>query len=254
MQVTRLRAWLALLGVGMILLAFAVWGFTGRIQVTTEGRGILLKGETGITTVKTTLRGQISDLYVDVEDIISAGEIIARIQDESGSLIPVTTLHGGRVLETLVSSNELVEPGQRLIILEPSGDDTELRAIFYLPISEGKKVRPGMSVQVRPDTVNAQEFGVMVGWVTRVGEFAENRESINRVLENEELTQSFFEVTNNAPLEVHVQFIPSRTTFTGYRWTTPEGPALEVRSGTLANATIVLSDEIPLTLIFSPRR
>lgn len=251
MQVTAPRAWIALIGLLIIIAAFVMWGFTGSIQVTTTGRGLLLKGGTGITTVNAPSKGQLNDLYVDVDDIVGAGEIIARIQGDTGEIVPVRALLGGRVIETLVSADELIETGQRLVILEPTGEDVELEAIFYLPASEGKKVLPGMRVQVQPDTVSAEEFGVMKGWVTSVGEFPESQESMTRVLENDELTTYFFGLTDNAPLEIRVQFIPSRTTPTGYQWTTPKGPDLEIRSGTLAHASIMLSDEAPINLIFS---
>ena len=252
LQVTAPRAWIALLGLGILIGAFLIWGVTGSIQVTTQGRGILVKGE-GITTLNAPSAGQLSDLYVDVDDTVGPGEIIARIENAAGETIPVRSLLGGRVIETLVSADEVMEAGQRMVILEPTGDDVELEAIFYLPASEGKKVRPGMQVQVQPDTVSPEQFGVMVGWVTQVGEFTESRESMTRVLENGELTDYFFDLTDNAPLEIRVQFVPSRTTATRYRWTTPQGPDLEIRSGTMAYATIMLSDEAPIDLVFSAR-
>lgn len=252
MQVTAPRAWIALLGLGILIGAFVIWGVTGSVQVTTDGRGILIKGA-GITTINAPSAGQVNDLYVGVDDTVGPGEIIARIQDRDGNTIPVRSLLGGRVIETLVSADEVIIAGQRMVILEPTGDDIELEAIFYLPASEGKKVRPGMQVQVQPDTISREEFGMMIGWVTSVGEFTESRESMTRVLENDELTDYFFDLTDNAPLEIRVQFIPSRLTATRYRWTTPQGPDIEIRSGTLAHATIMLSDEAPIDLIFSAR-
>lgn len=252
MQVTSPRAWIALLGLVILIGAFVIWGITGSVQVTTDGRGILIKG-TGITTINAPSAGQINDLYVGVDDTVAPGEIVARLQDAAGNSVSVTSLLGGRVIETLVAADEVVTTGQRMVILEPTGDDVELEAIFYLPASEGKKVRPGMQVQVQPDTVSSEEFGMMLGWVTSVGEFTESRESMTRELENDELTEYFFGLTDNAPLEIRVQFIPSRTTATRYRWTTPKGPDLEIRSGTLAYATIILSDEAPIDLVFSAR-
>ncbi|NJR12959.1 hypothetical protein HC776_03700 [bacterium] len=171
MQVTTPRAWIAVLGLLVILVVFGVWGFTGSIQIVTSGRGLLLKGGQGNDTINAPASGLLNDLYVDVNDIVGAGEIIARIENDAGEIVPVRTLTGGRILETLVSSNEKIEDGQTMVIIEPTGEDVELEAIFYLPTSEGKKVRPGMSVQVQPDTVSVEESGVMRGWVTSVGEF-----------------------------------------------------------------------------------
>lgn len=251
MQVTSPRAWLILLGLVVILAAVIVWGFTGSIATTVAGEGILLRGGTSITNFPSPATGILNDIYVNVEDVVESGQIIARIQDETtGENTAVRSTFSGRILEILVSQDSLLRLGQSMMIIEPIAEDTDLEAVIYLPATEGKKVRPGMPVQLLPATVRAEEVGVMLGWVISVGEFPESQESMNRVMENDDLTTYFFSLTDSAPIEIRVTLVPHRHTATGYKWTTPNGPAEELRSGTLTQANIIIDQQSPVNLIF----
>jgi hypothetical protein len=251
MQVTSPRAWIALVGVLVLLSVVVFWGFAGSVPITIRGEGILLRGGSGITSITAPADGIVSDIYVGIEDVVESGQVIARIQQtDVAENIPVRTTFSGRILEILAAQDVLVQLGQPMLVIEPStGEDFE--AILYLPASDGKRVQPGQKVQLLPSTVRAEEVGVMQGWVTSVGEFPESKESMSRLLDNQSLIDYFFNTTNNAPIEVRVMLIPSRTTPTGYQWTTPQGPDTELRSGTLTVGTIILSEQAPINLIFS---
>ncbi|MCU0512098.1 MAG: NHLP bacteriocin system secretion protein [Anaerolineae bacterium] len=252
MQVTSPQAWLALLGVLLLLVALVTWGFVGSIPVTVAGQGIFLRGGAGITSITAPTTGLLNDLYVSPREQVESGQVIGRIVNESSNEnIPILATFSGRIIEILVSRDDFLRTGSVMMTIEPISDDTDLEAILYLPAADGKKVQPGMAVQLVPDTVRAEESGVMLGWVVAVGEFPESQESVNRVLENDNLTQRFFDATDNTPIEVRVQLVPDRHTISGYRWTTPAGPDTAIRSGTLATATIILSQQPPVRLIFS---
>lgn len=251
MQVTSPRAWIILLGIGILLGALVIWGFTGSIPITVSGEGILLRGGAGITSVTAPIAGLLSDIYVNVKEEVESGQVIARLQrEDTGETVPVRSTFTGRIIEIVVSKDAFLRTGQQMMTIEPISQDNDLEAIIYLTATEGKKVAPGMQVQILPGTVRAEEVGVMLGWVTAVGEFPESRDSMNRVLENDELTDFFFDTTDNAPIEIRVQLVPARN-ITGYKWTTPNGPNTEIRSGTLASATIILRQQSPVNLIFS---
>lgn len=249
MKVTSSRSWLALLAISLLIGAAAVWGWLGRIPTTVTGEGILLKG--GINNISATAAGQLDDIYVNVGEIIEKGQVVTRVLTNSGENIRVESPLAGRVIEVRASGGSFVEVGTPLINIEPSGADVkDLEAILYLPASEGKKIQPGMKVQIVPSTVRAEETGVMLGWVLSVSEFPESQESMRRLLENEDLVARFFNVTDNAPIQVRVDLTPSRETVSGYKWSSPDGAQIEVQSGTLFEATIILKEQAPLQLIF----
>ena len=78
MQVTTPRGWIALLAFGALLLTAIIWGCAGRIPETVHGQGILIKSG-GVLQVVPSAGGRITDIAASVGDVVSAGQIVARI-------------------------------------------------------------------------------------------------------------------------------------------------------------------------------
>lgn len=249
MKVTTPRSWLALLGLLAILAAVTVWGFLGSIPITVDGQGILIRGG-GINSIASPVEGQITDIYVDVGETIEEGEVVARVLNpQTSENTPVISSFNGRVLEIRFSAGSPVEIGTPLISVEPRGRQIkDLEAIVYVSPTDGKRIRPGMEVQIAPRTVRPEEVGYMLGRVISVGQFPESEQSMLRVLSNPDLVREF--LTDSAPIQVRVDLIPSSDTLSGYRWSTPQGPDSEIQSGTLASAIIQLEQQRPIELIF----
>jgi len=78
MQVTTPRGWVALLALSVLLLTAVVWGCVGRIPETVHGQGILVKSG-GVLQVVPSASGRVTDIAVSVGDLVSAGQIVARV-------------------------------------------------------------------------------------------------------------------------------------------------------------------------------
>jgi HlyD family secretion protein len=76
MTVTSPRAWIALCGIGVLLLYTLVWSIFGQIPDKVAGTGILIRGG-AIYDVVAVGSGRISEIKVNPGDIVSAGEVIA---------------------------------------------------------------------------------------------------------------------------------------------------------------------------------
>jgi HlyD family secretion protein len=76
MTVTSPRAWIALCGIGVLLLYTLVWSIFGEIPDKVAGTGILIRGG-AIYDVVAVANGRIAELKVQPGDIVSAGEVIA---------------------------------------------------------------------------------------------------------------------------------------------------------------------------------
>lgn len=249
MKVTSPRSWVALLGLMVLLAAVVLWGVFGEVPITVEGEGILIRGG-GINSIASPVAGQISDMYIEVGDSINEGDVIARILDpSSGENVRVISTFTGRVLEIRFAAGNPVEIGTPLISIEPRGRQIkDLEAVLYLSPTDGKRIRPGMEVQLAPRTVRAEEVGYMLGRVISVGEFPESEQSMLRVLSSPDLVRQF--LGEVAPVEVRVDLIPSADTISGYRWSTPQGPDSQIQSGTLASAIIQIDQQRPVELVF----
>ena len=70
----------------------------------------------------------------------------------------IVSPYTGTVLETKVGIWEMTEQRKPILSLELTGDDFKnLESVIYVAAADGKKVKPGMDVQVSPTTVRAEE-------------------------------------------------------------------------------------------------
>jgi HlyD family secretion protein len=81
-QVTDPRGWLALAGLGALLLTTIAWGIWGSIPTEAQGDGILLR-QGGISDLVSNAAGQVQEMLVGVGDVIEKGQPVARIQQDA---------------------------------------------------------------------------------------------------------------------------------------------------------------------------
>lgn len=248
-RVTRPRSWLSLLALSLVLLAALVWGFLGRLPVQVTGQGILLSAN-GLHSIVSPVTGQVVGVDFGVGDVVQAGQIVAHVS-ESGQAdaLPVISPYSGRIVERLVDVGSPIEKNAPLLNLEglnPEGR-VDLEAVIYMDPAEGKKIHPGMEVQVSPSTVRREEYGFMLGQVASVGQFPATPQGMLRVLGNSELVKTL--AGGGAPIEVRVTLVPDADNPSGYAWSSPSGPPMQVDSGTLCDASITLEQRRPIGLM-----
>jgi len=78
LQVTSPMGWISLAGLGIVLAFAVVWSVVGKIPITVEGQGILIRGAE-VFDVTSGAQGRISEITVKAGDRIQAGQVIARI-------------------------------------------------------------------------------------------------------------------------------------------------------------------------------
>jgi len=81
-QVTDPRGWLALTGLGALLLAAISWGIWGSIPTESQGEGILLR-QGGVSSLVSAANGQVEEILVGVGDVIEKGQPVAKIRQDS---------------------------------------------------------------------------------------------------------------------------------------------------------------------------
>jgi HlyD family secretion protein len=151
----------------------------------------------------------------------------------------------GRVLEVKISSGSVLAVGTAVVEIESEGRNLE--AVIYIPAEQGKKIRPGMQVNLEPSTVKREEFGMMLGTVETVSDFPMTPQGMSAVLHNENLVTRFSR--NGAPYAATIVLEDDLTTATGYRWAVGKGPGIRLTSGTLARAEITTRRQRPLDLV-----
>lgn len=251
LKVTSPMSWLALVGLGSLVIMAVIWSVVGTIPTEITEPTILLKGG-GVKNILSTYEGQVVALFINENDVVAEGDIIATISPIGTSdTFDVVSPYTGRILGLKADTGTLVRRGDALASLEFVGEDVALEAILYLPPSEGKMVQPGMAVKIAPVTVHTEEFGYLLGSVKSVGEFPSTYEEMVLTLGSDDLIQALD--TAQAPIEVRVSLQEDGTTASGYRWSASDGPVFQMSSGTLGTATVTVERQRPIEL-FLPLR
>jgi len=123
----------------------------------------------------------------------------------------------------------------------------KLEAILYVSIDDGLRIRPGMTAQVSPNSVQQEEYGLMWGKVASVKGVPSTANEMLQVLGNDSLVNAL-----NAAgklVEVRVQLTSDESTPSGYQWTSVTGPPHEIHSGTLGDGIIVVDQQRPIEII-----
>lgn len=157
----------------------------------------------------------------------------------------VISLYSGRVLETLAKAGDLITSGNPLLTLELS--DTELEAVIYVSAGEGKKVLPGMPVEVIPATYEKAEYGFMMGKVKVVSDFPATHQAMMNVLENEALVQKLAKA--GPPTTLYATLARTTNTVSGFRWSSSAGPPALIHAGTICSANVIVLEQRPISLV-----
>ncbi|MBA3532690.1 MAG: NHLP bacteriocin system secretion protein [Ardenticatenales bacterium] len=246
-QMATPRGWLAFLALVALLAAVIAWGFLGRIPIQIAGPTILLKTG-GVKNIVSLYPGQVSQLLVQAGDIVHKDQVVAYLvapgESERQELV---SPYDGRILELRTSEGSLVDIGASLMSLELVGEKVQLQALMYVPAADGKKIEPGMTVQVAPATVRREEFGFLLGKVGAVGDFPATYQGMYRTLGSDELIRALG--AGETPVEVLIELVPDPNTPSGYLWSSSQGPADSLQSGTLGSATVIIGEQRPVDLV-----
>lgn len=209
------------------------------VQLAAEAGQVLNRNRQGTQESETLLTG--------------AERELEQMESELRTTSDVTSPYTGRVLEVIVEQGSMVDRGQPILIVDMTGKAVMgLEAILYIPSIHGKKIRPGMEVQIAPSTVKKEEFGYLLGTVTYVSDFPVTPQGMRRVLKNEQLVTTLSGA--DAPYEIHVDLLPESGNVSTYRWTSAEGPPIRIQSGTLATAGVVVERRRPILMVIPQLR
>ncbi|HOT74859.1 MAG TPA: NHLP bacteriocin system secretion protein [Candidatus Wallbacteria bacterium] len=185
-----------------------------------------------------TIDGQIK------ENTDNLNTLVKKYEDSSKIISP----YAGKVVQIVAAIGKSVASGEAIVTLELIGKNIkDIEAIVYVPIGEGKLVKPGMDIRISPTIVKKEEYGFILGKVTKVSEYPVTSARILELLANDQLVSS---ITNSgAVLEVKADLISDKTTYSGYKWSTEKGPPLKIQSGTFCESLVTYKTERPINLV-----
>jgi biotin carboxyl carrier protein len=173
---------------------------------------------------------------------------IMSLEEEYDFKTKIISPYNGRILEILVDDGSFIKQGHPILDLELISDNkNDLRAVIYVSSLFGKKVSNGMTAYIDPAIVKKEEFGYIEGEVVFVSEFPASNSSMMRVLKNEKLIESLS--SYGAPIEIQIKLLADQVSNNGYKWTLAKNNPIKLRSGTICEASIVIRNHSPISLI-----
>jgi NHLM bacteriocin system secretion protein len=173
---------------------------------------------------------------------------IVTIKDEIERKTRVIATRDGIISEVEANIGELWNgPMMRMLPLEGTETRT-LTGDLYIRSEDGKKIRPGMFVEIIPSTVRVQRDGYIFGRVVDVSVIPATREGMMRRLKNSSLVDQLMK--DGPPFEIAVS-LERAATPSGYRWSSGPGPNIEISNGTLIQGRVVVSS-IPIFALAIP--
>ena len=170
-------------------------------------------------------------------------ELRVRYETES----QVLSEHDGQILEVTAALGEQVAIGHRLGKMEIE-DASALIAVAYFPIKDGKKINSGFKIRVSPSTVEREREGSMLGRVTRVSDYPVTTEAAANEIGDVEIARALLQ--GEARIEVRASLDIDDESFTGYAWTSGDGPdSVLITAGTTATARVTIEEVRPITLV-----
>lgn len=188
---------------------------------------------------------RVEELFVKEQEIRREEGKLRALQTRHALESEVYSPYDGRIVELTGDPGMITQVGAPLCSVEVL--EGKIEAVLYLPAAEGKKVSPGMQVEITPSTVKREEFGFVVGRVRTTSGFLASEEGIRRLLPNKALVDKL--TKEGVSVEVMVDLETDEATPTHYRWSSGKGPSGELQSGTLCTAYVRVREQPPITLV-----
>ena len=167
--------------------------------------------------------------------------LTARLGDEGVIRAPAA----GQVTEVKLNAGDIVAAGTPLATLTPDAD--KLVALLYVPAADGKRIQPGMAVEIQPSTVERALYGHIRGTVLAVAPLPATAAGMRRLLRNDQLVTEL--TAGGAPVEVRVALERDAGTASGFAWSASKGPATHIGAGTIVSGRVVVEERRMIGLL-----
>jgi len=206
LQVTRLRGWLLLVAVALVMAAGGVWSVVGSIPVTSQGQGVLMPAREP-SVVRAPWSALVAELKVAEGDAVVEGQPLARLYTTAGDggageWATLTAPADGRVYAVLVASGETVPAEAPLLRL--TAPDAALAATLFLAPAAARRVAPGMPVRLSPQQTGNRGGARVTGTVVRVAALPSSAASLERLVDDRRLAASLAEAGLRLRVDVRI--------------------------------------------------
>jgi hypothetical protein len=284
LPITAPISWMGLIAVAVMLFAVVLWSIFGAFTVKADGLGLIMD-PSGVVNVTSLSGGKLDKIYVHSGDKVEKGERIAHIEQAQESAATrmaqygpelatsgrdamnrvqeydmrrsqknaaeyITSSHDGIVDEILVTEGTNVGGGTPICTLRLAGGGKDLKGVLYVPVDKGKRIKPGMTIQLAPNGVDVSQTGSLLGTVRSVSQYPISAQAMQKRLGNDHLVQFILSATKSAVMEVSFDLVKDESSESGYLWTSSVGEHKPVTAGSFCTGSIIIERKPPISKVF----
>lgn len=181
-------------------------------------------------------------------EIAEVDRAIAQLKQQIEEKSVIRSPQDGSILDMSGVLGQVVNSGTHLGTLQTGGSEPlVLTGMTYFEVKDGKQIKPGMKVQLTPDTVKRERFGGIVGTVKSVSPYPITTSRAAAKLGNSDLAETLTGKAARVEVVVDLQSEPSNVS--GYKWSSSKGPDSKLTPGTTASIRVTVEEQAPITFL-----
>ena len=276
--------WVAGAVIGVLLCSVLVWSIFGSFTESVDGMGLIMDSN-GVVNVSHVVGGKVNAVHVKTGSHVHKGDLVAslekaseeadaRMAKDSMGLASserdavhsayeyatkkyqkevtqkVHSKYDGIVDEVMVDVGSIVASGSPICSIRLDQGTDELSGIFYIPVKSGKRVQPGMTIQLAPNGVDTTETGSLIGVVRSVSQYPISGQGVRLGVGNQELAQYIMKQKDTALMEVRFDLVRDASSDDRYLWTSIVGEHPTITPGSFCTGSIVVERKPPIEKVF----
>ena len=284
LPITTPISWMALVAVLMLLFSVVLWSIYGAFTVKADGMGLIMDSAGGLD-ISHVATGKIAHLYVKPGDKIRKGDLIAYMEQSSQSADTRMAQYGmglassdrdamnrvyqynakeyqqtvaediysdydGIVDEVMVDEGSMISAGTPICSVRITQNRDDMTGLLYIPVDKGKRVQPGMTIQLAPNGVDVSQSGSLLGVVRTVSQYPITAQGIGQHLGNTQLAQFILQAQQGAVMEVTFDLVKDADSESGYLWTSKVGEHKPITPGSFCTGSIIIERKPPIEKVF----
>ncbi len=151
----------------------------------------------------------------------------------------------GVINQLLARPGTYLFPGTSVatVVTESKRDDV---LGFFSPFN-GKRIDNGMIAFISPSIAKKELYGTIESKVQGVSEYPLDIKTLTSVLKEPDLAKLFSK--NGPPIMCKLSLERDTGTYTGFKWTSRNGPHFKITNGTICDISVVVQKRKPITLV-----
>lgn len=284
LPITTPVSWIALIAILVLLFSVVLWSIYGAFTVKADGMGLIMDSA-GVMNITHIANGKISHLYVRPGMPIHKGDLIAHMEQAEQSADTRMAQYGmglasndrdamgrayqydakryqqdvaediysdydGIVDEVMVDVGSMITAGTPICSVRMTQNREDLTGLLYIPVDKGKRIQPGMTIQLSPNGADVSQTGSLIGVVRSVSQYPMTIQGIQQHLGNAQLAQWILQAQNSSVMEVVFDLVKDSDDKSGYLWTSHVGEHKPITAGSFCTGSIIIERKPPIEKVF----